>query len=134
MPWNYQLKDPSPRKGFNHEKAWAEKPYTIHEVGSTFTIQGFDLNYAGVIIGPSVKYDGSKGNVVFDPSNSQNYLATNKRGGFGDEKSVNEMIRRNLRNELNVLLKRGVHGLYLFAVDEELQKKLQKSVSWSTRR
>ncbi len=28
--------------------AWAEQPQTINEVGSTFTIQGFDLNYAGV--------------------------------------------------------------------------------------
>ena len=30
----------------------------------------------------------------------------------------------NLRNELSVLLKRGVHGLYLFAVDPELQAEL----------
>lgn len=57
MPWNYQL-----TKGGNSgesdlkDSVWAEKPMSIDEVGSTFTIQGFDLNYAGVIIGPSITY------------------------------------------------------------------------------
>ena len=36
--------------------AWAEQPHTINEVGSTYTIQGFDLSFVGVILGPSVKY------------------------------------------------------------------------------
>ncbi|WP_235697653.1 DNA/RNA helicase domain-containing protein [Corynebacterium diphtheriae] len=42
----------TPRGSKNKELSWAEKPHTINEVGSIFTIQGFDLNYAGVIIGP----------------------------------------------------------------------------------
>ena len=117
MPWNYQLLDPEPARKVNNETAWAEKDFTIDEVGSTFTIQGFDLNYAGVIIGPSVKYRDGK--IIFDRSASANKLATNKRHGTED------YSEQNLRNELNVLLKRGVHGLYLFAVDEELRKKLQ---------
>ncbi|MCT8399157.1 DUF2075 domain-containing protein [Weissella cibaria] len=29
-----------------------------------------------------------------------------------------------MRNALNVLMKRGVHGLYLYAVDEQLRKRL----------
>ena len=97
--------------------AWAENPETLSEIGSTYTIQGFDLNIAGVIIGPSVKYRG--GHIVFDAKSSQNSKAVQKRGGEIDY-SV-----QNLRNELNVLLKRGVHGLYLFAVDPELQKALK---------
>ena len=28
--------------------SWPEQPQTINEIGSTFTIQGFDLNYVGV--------------------------------------------------------------------------------------
>ena len=48
--------------------AWAEQPQTIDEVGSTYTIQGFDLNYAGVILGPSVKY--RNGEIIFDPTES----------------------------------------------------------------
>ena len=33
-----------------------------------------------------------------------------------------------LRNELNVLLTRGVNGLYVYAVDEELQSALKKAI------
>ncbi|WP_408634265.1 DNA/RNA helicase domain-containing protein [Paratractidigestivibacter faecalis] len=91
------------------------------EVGSTFTIQGFDLNYAGLIIGPSVRYVDGK--VVFDAGSSKNSKATNKRDGTKD------FSRQNLSNELNVLLKRGVHGLYLFAVDPDLQEALKRAAS-----
>lgn len=117
-PWNYCL---VPRGGSELEKetAWAEKPATINEIGSTYTIQGFDLNYAGVIIGPSVKFRDGK--IVFDGSASKNTGATNLRSGSTDYSQA------NLRNELNVLLKRGVHGLYLFAVDPGLQAELLRS-------
>ncbi|WP_372459244.1 DNA/RNA helicase domain-containing protein [Alkalihalobacillus deserti] len=27
---------------------------TVYEAGSIYTIQGFDLNYVGVILGPSI--------------------------------------------------------------------------------
>ncbi len=99
------------------KKSWAERPETVDEVGSTFTIQGFDLNYAGAIIGPSVKL--REGRVVFDRSTSCSSAATNKREGRPD------YSEQNLHNELNVLLKRGVHGLYLFAVDPALQAALK---------
>ena len=33
-----------------------------------------------------------------------------------------------LKNELNVLLTRGVHGLYIHAIDPELQNKLMEAV------
>ena len=116
-PWNYGL-SPHSSNGMG-EDAWAEQEATLEEIGSTFTIQGFDLNYAGVIIGPSVKLRDGK--LVFDGSASKNKKATNKRGGKIDYSA------ENLQNELNVLLKRGVHGLYLFAVDPELQAALKRA-------
>ena len=54
------------------------------------------------------------GHLVFDPTKSCNSQAIN-----GSERPED-----NLRHELNVLLKRGVHGLYLFAVDEGLERRL----------
>lgn len=117
-PWNYCLVKRSSTKA-EEEISWAEKPETIDEIGSTYTIQGFDLNYAGVIIGPSVKY--REGRIVFDAAASKNAKATNKR------ESKYDYSEKNLRNELGVLLKRGVHGLYLFAVDPELQAALMRA-------
>ncbi|MDI5787683.1 DUF2075 domain-containing protein [Bacillus licheniformis] len=37
-------------------------PNSIKEVGSIYTVQGFDLNYVGVVLGPSVSYDEEKTN------------------------------------------------------------------------
>ncbi len=126
-PWNRELmryntskKEARKIKGL----AWAEQPQTINEVGSTYTIQGFDLNYAGVILGPSVQYRNGK--IVFDVSKSCNDRATHKRTlKNGDRVSFGEEF---LKNELGVLLTRGVNGLYIYACDEELRKRLKACI------
>lgn len=125
MPWNLQLpaKDREQKK-LNKKLAWAEQPQTVNEVGSTFTIQGFDLNYAGVIIGPSVKYRDGK--IIFDKTSSENSKAIQRRTlKNGEKKDVSDDM---LRNELNVLLSRGVNGLYIYAVDDELRAALKKGI------
>lgn len=119
MPWNLQL----PKDKAAKNLSWAEQKQTIAEVGSTYTIQGFDLNYAAVIIGPSVKYRDGK--IIFDPSASCNEKAIRNRTlADGTKMKFGETL---LKNELNVLLTRGVNGLYLFAVDEELQEALKEA-------
>lgn len=120
MPWNLQL----PKDKATKNLSWAEQKQTIDEIGSTYTIQGFDLNYAAVIIGPSVKYRDGK--IIFDPSASCNEKAIRNRTlADGTRMKFGETL---LKNELNVLLTRGVNGLYLFAVDEELQKALKEAI------
>mgnify|MGYP000000120350 FL=1 len=113
-PWNRQLAKEKESKHLS----WIEQSQTIHEIGSTFTVQGFDLNYVGVIIGPSVKYRDGK--IIFDISESKNKSAVqNRKLESGEMINYGETL---LRNELNVLLTRGVNGLYVYAVDEELQQ------------
>lgn len=120
IPWNLQL---DYDKRANKGRAWAEQEHTINEAGSTYTIQGFDLNYVGVIIGPSVKY--RNGQIIFDGDASKNNKATRNRTlSDGTKQKFPEEL---LKNELNVLLTRGVRGLYLYAVDEELQEALLKA-------
>ncbi|CAB0667396.1 hypothetical protein FRC0522_02197 [Corynebacterium diphtheriae] len=90
----------TPRGSKNKEPSWAEKPHTINEVGSIFTLQGFDLNYAGVIIGPSVQYRDGK--IVFVPKESHNPNVRAKRTlSDGSKKPFAEDL---LRNQLNVLM------------------------------
>lgn len=120
MPWNLQL----PKDKATKNLSWAEQKQTIDEIGSTYTIQGFDLNYAAVIIGSSVKYRDGK--IIFDPSASCNEKAIRNRTlADGTRMKFGETL---LKNELNVLLTRGVNGLYLFAVDKELQKALKEAL------
>ena len=122
LPWNLQLPVASKKQSIkNKHLSWAEQEQTVDEVGSTFTVQGFDLNYAGVIIGPSVKYRNGK--IIFDRQQSKNKKATQKRSlKNGSKEYFSDTL---LKNVLNVLLTRGVNGLYLYAVDEELQQALK---------
>ncbi len=120
LPWNLQLPQTRDQKRKNKQLSWAEQEQTVDEVGSTYTIQGFDLNYAGVIIGPSVKY--RDGQIIFDRDVSKNKKATRRRSLNDGSKAY--FSDRLLKNELNVLLTRGVNGLYIYAVDKELQEAL----------
>lgn len=124
MPWNLQLKESDRiQKKKNNQLSWGEMPHTINEVGSTYTVQGLDLNYAGLIIGPSVKYRDGK--VIFDPNESKNKNAIqNRMMSDGTKMKHGETL---LKNELNVLITRGVHGLYIYAVDKELREALLKA-------
>lgn len=124
MPWNFEILkklDRKTKKSINaNSLAWAEHPETIKEIGSTFSVQGFDLNYVGVIIGPSVGFKDGK--VIFKPENSKNKKAVQNRTlSSGEKQSFGEDL---LKNELNVLLTRGVKGLYIYAVDADLQREL----------
>jgi DUF2075 family protein len=42
------------------EKDWISSPGSLDEVGSIHTVQGYDLNYAGVIVGPELVFDTDK--------------------------------------------------------------------------
>ena len=119
LPWNLQL----PINKSEKKLSWPEQTQTINEVGSTFTIQGFDLNYVGVIIGPSVTY--RNGEIQFDKGKSKNKKATHNRTMADNSKQ--NFADELLKNELNVLITRGINGLYLYAVDEELQNALMKA-------
>ena len=128
-PWNNEIaryydetkkKEKKAKKGLS----WIEQPQTTDEVGSIYTVQGFDLNYAGVILGPSVKYRDGK--IFFDSSETKNKRA--KRG-----KTLSDNIKHNftetlLKHEVRILMTRGVNGLYIYACDDELRKALLNAV------
>lgn len=124
-PWNRELEQNLSMEEKKRIKnlAWAEQPQTINEVGSTFVIQGFDLNYAGVILGPSVKY--RDGHIVFDSEASCNAKAVRNRTlSDGTRRKFGEVL---LQHEVRVLMTRGVNGLYIYACDEELRNALRQA-------
>ncbi|MCC6104096.1 DUF2075 domain-containing protein [Acetobacter sp.] len=102
---------------------WAERPDTIEEVGSVYTVQGFDLNYVGLILGPSVLYDASTDGIRIDTSKYEDGAAFAGRDGLTDPESVKERI---MLNAMNVLMTRAVHGLYIYAHDPALRRKLME--------
>ncbi|MGB3303007.1 MAG: DNA/RNA helicase domain-containing protein, partial [Gordonia sp. (in: high G+C Gram-positive bacteria)] len=68
---------------------WIASPGSIDEVGSIHTTQGYDLNYAGVIIGKDLRYDPSEQRMLFDRSHyfDARGKANNKQRGitYGDD-------------------------------------------------
>ena len=124
-PWNRELGRDLDRNESRRNKnlAWAEQPQTLNEVGSTFTIQGFDLNYAGVILGPSVTYENGK--IVFKPENSFDDKAVRNRTLSDNTKQkFGEVL---IQHAVRVLMTRGVNGLYIYACDPALRHALKEA-------
>ncbi|MEB8171507.1 MULTISPECIES: DUF2075 domain-containing protein [Staphylococcaceae] len=109
----------------DYKSTWAEEPQTIREVGSIYTIQGFDLNYVGVILGPSIGYDKENHCLKIDVTKYRDTEAF--RQSSEEVRTKEELIKMKeqiILNSMNVLLKRGVKGLYIYASNEELRKVL----------
>ncbi|MEY8752895.1 DUF2075 domain-containing protein [Alkalicoccobacillus gibsonii] len=113
MPWN----------NTTSSVAWAENKNSVREVGSIYTVQGFDLNYVGVVLGPSVSYDEEKQQLIIDPSKYKDKGAFTSRSDFEQEK-IEQTKEEIILNSINVLMKRGIHGLYIYSTDLNLRRKL----------
>lgn len=100
---------------------WAERPETIDEVGSVYTVQGFDLNYAGVILGPSLCWDADNQQLLVDPQKHEDDGAFI---GKSTVKNAQHMQRNIMLNAVSVLLTRARYGLYIYAHDSALRQKL----------
>lgn len=133
LPWNEQLFHVDIKKTLNNRQNhrystldWAEKDYTINEAGSTFTIQGFDLTYAGVILGPSIKFNKSTGKIWFDEDKrSWDKMKGNRTFQDGTIVNVTNIISQH---ELRVLMTRGTKGLYIYTCDDDLRNELKKRI------
>lgn len=94
-------------------------------------MQGYDLNYAGVVIGKDLRFNPDTQTMEFD---RQNYF---------DKKGVENNIKRNItyddkailayiRNAYTGLLTRGILGTYIYVCDPNLREYLRKYFSNQT--
>lgn len=100
---------------------WAKREGSITQVGTIYTLQGFDLNYVGMVIGPSFGYDPKTDTMTIIPEKYSHKEIFKKRK---DIKFTQEEYKVFIANVLNVLMKRGKYGLYLTAYDPALRKRL----------
>lgn len=94
---------------------WVNSPNAVNEVGCIHTVQGYDLNYAGVIIGPELSFDHKRKKFVVYP---EKYMDANGRRGVDDPKE----LERYIINIYKTLLSRAMKGTFIYVVDEELRK------------
>lgn len=100
---------------------WAKREGSITQVGTIYTLQGFDLNYVGMIIGPSFGYDAKTDTMTIIPEKYSHKEVFKKRK---DIKFTRDEYKIFIANVLNVLMKRGKYGLYLTAYDDALRQRL----------
>jgi DUF2075 family protein/SOS-response transcriptional repressor LexA/DNA replication protein DnaC len=94
---------------------WVNSPDAINEVGCIHTVQGYDLNYVGLIIGPELSYDKVNKRIVIK---KEHYHDANGWRGVDDE----EELRRYIINIYKTLATRGIKGAYMYFVDNDLRE------------
>lgn len=102
---------------------WINSPTSRAEVGSIHTIQGYDLNYAAVIIGNDLRMDPETGAVVFD---RQSYFDRKGKQNNPNKKFGDDDLLEFVRNIYAVLLTRGMLGTYIYVCDPHLREYLRR--------
>ena len=100
---------------------WVISDNAINEVGSIHTIQGYDLNYAGVIIGRDIYYDLNTKSIEIK---KENYF--DKKGKVSLE-SYNE-LKKYIINIYIVLLSRAIKGTYVYICDDNLRNYIKNYI------
>ncbi|HEX8509971.1 MAG TPA: DUF2075 domain-containing protein [Propionibacteriaceae bacterium] len=107
-PWNNK-KDTS-HGGAPGTPFWASDDAGFEQVGCVYTAQGFEYDYAGVIIGPDLVWRSD--HWVAQPQYSHDTQV--KRG-------TPAQFDQAVRNTYKVLLTRGMRGVTVYATDTETQ-------------
>lgn len=101
---------------------WVNSANAINEIGCIHTVQGYDLNYVGVIIGPELS---------FDPVNRKLVVDKDKYRDINGKRSIEslEELDQYILNIYKTLLTRGIKGTYIYAADKDLGEYIRNTVA-----
>ena len=121
MPWetNDKVDRRSLRVSYPRWYEWAYKPEGIKQVGCIYTSQGYEFDYAGVIIGPDLKYDPVEDKIITDKSACKDPVLRRT------QKEATMTFDDYVRNIYRVLMSRGMKGCYLYVCDDNLRTYLK---------
>ena len=97
---------------------WINSDRLPYEVGCIHTVQGYDLNYVGVIFGPEIYYDKTSGRIEVDKGKYKDSLGKAVGNDY-------EALRSYILNIYATLLTRGIHGAFVYIYDEALREYLE---------
>ncbi len=112
------------RKWNTTDKDWVQSKGAPDEVGSIHTVQGYDLNYAGVIIGNDLWYDTDEERICIDPENYFDRKGKENSPKYGVETTPDDLLKYVI-NVYVVLMTRGIHGTYVYVCDPQLREYLR---------
>lgn len=109
LPWN----------NFNY-KNWINSPNAIKEVGCIHTVQGYDLNYIGIIFGKEIDYD---------PLSKKIIIYKDQYFDINGKKSTNDAdLESYIKNIYKTLIFRGIKGVFIYCCNKELEKYFKKHI------
>ncbi|MBO5616532.1 MAG: DUF2075 domain-containing protein [Prevotella sp.] len=120
MPWETHRNFTRTPRGYVKWYEWAYKPEGIKQVGCIYTAQGFEFDYAGVIIGPDLIYNTETHRIETEKSATRDPMLKN---------APNEAIMTYddyVRNIYRVLMSRGMKGCFLYICDENLRNYMKQ--------
>lgn len=109
------------------EKDWITSSGAVDQVGSIHTVQGYDLNYAGVIIGPDLRVDADSGSIVLSKADYWDKKGKQNLPKLGVVLTDGDILQY-VRNVYSVLLTRGIRGTFVYVVDPLLRQYLRQSL------
>jgi DUF2075 family protein len=107
---------------------WIASSNSVDEVGSIHTVQGYDLNYAGVIVGLDLRYDAVKRRLVVDRGSYFDKKGKENNDVLG-KKYTDDDLLRFITNIYAVLMTRGIRGTYVYVCDPALRAYLRGFIS-----
>ncbi len=99
-------------------EGWVNSENAVNEVGCIHTVQGYDLNYVGVIIGLELRFNKEKQKIVLC---RRYYSDRNGHVGIKDD----EIIHRYVINIYKTLMTRAIKGTYVYVADPDLRAYLK---------
>ncbi|KAK4206651.1 hypothetical protein QBC37DRAFT_458149 [Rhypophila decipiens] len=134
--WPWKSRDKKNRMAFDTEidgtqmrwnstqTDWVSSPNALQEVGSIHTVQGYDLNYLGVIIGPDLRFSHAKGGLYMHRKSYHDKKGKEGNPKLGKPNYLDDEILRFITQIYAVLLTRGIRGTYVYACDAGLRSYL----------
>ena len=118
MPWetnNVRARGQFRNKYASSADTWAIEPQGINQVGCIFSIQGFEINYIGVILGPDIQYDSANDCLIGHVGNN-----------VAVQSSDSTEYTRHIRNAYRVLMSRGKKGCFVYCCNPEVATFLER--------
>lgn len=114
LPWETKVSLKKNDFRFKYAKnadSWCNQKEGVNQVGCIHSIQGWETDYVGVIIGPDLMWDDDRGCLCYNP-NGRNHDLTHRACKENDQLIL---------NTYRVLLTRGKKGCFVFACDPKVR-------------
>ncbi len=112
-------------------KDWVASRNALEEVGSIHTVQGYDLNYVGVIIGLDLRFDPDRKRLFVDRKSYYDTKGKENNRTLGITYSDDDLLRF-ITQIYAVLMTRGIRGTYVYACDPGLRNYLRNFIPSSS--